>query len=136
MAYKDFDINDKMFVFSMDKFGEQIKNMLLRNGVNECYLRNVSLAAVFIWGIGVLQAYVDGKQNYEQFELPDSGVELLKFATLSLKRQDLENIVSNFLRCPSLETAQKALQAYNNLAEHSVAEILKDEAKQEINKIC
>lgn len=84
----------------------------------------------------MLQAYADGKQNDEQFELPDSGVELLKFATLSLKRQGLENIVSNFLKAPSLDIAQKALQAYNNLAEHSVAEILKDEAKQEINKIC
>lgn len=50
MAYKDFDINDKMFAFSMDKFGEQIKNMLLRNGVNEVFLQNAVFDSCFYLG--------------------------------------------------------------------------------------
>lgn len=50
MAYKDFDINDKMFAFSMDKFGEQIKNMLLRNGVNEVFLQNAVFDSCFYFG--------------------------------------------------------------------------------------
>ena len=90
----------------------------------------------FMTSFSLIYVYIINKEKDFTFELPDSVVELLKSATLSLNKQEVENVVSDFLKEPSVNTAQKALKAYNNLAKHSVVEILKDEAKQEINKIC
>lgn len=136
MAYKDFTAEDRAFCLSMEKVGETVSDTFLRNEKSKHYVSQIGFLLAIQQAIEILSVYIINKEKDFTFELPDSGVELLKFATLSLKKQELENVVSNFLKAPSLDTAQKALQAYDNLAEHSFAEILKDEAKQEINNIC
>lgn len=129
MAYKDFTAEDRAFCLSMEKVGETVSDTFLRNEKSKHYVSQIGFLLAIQQAIEILSVYIINKEKDFTFELPDSGVELLKFATLSLKRQELENVVSDFLKEPSVNTAQKALQKYNNLAEHSVAEILKDEAK-------
>ena len=136
MAYKDFTAEDRAFCLSMEKVGETVSDIFLRNEKSKHYVSQIGFLLAIQQAIEILSVYIINKEKDFTFELPDSVVELLKSATLSLNKQEVENVVSDFLKEPSVNTAQKALKAYNNLAKHSVVEILKDEAKQEINKIC
>jgi len=136
MVYKDFTAEDRAFCLSMEKVGETVSNTFLQNEKSKDCVGKMGFLWAIQQGIEILSVYIISKEKDFTFELYDSTVCWLKFVTLSLKKQELENVVSNFLRYPSLDTAKKALQAYNNLAEHSVIEIFKDEIKQEINKVC
>lgn len=136
MAYKDFTIKDKLCCFTVDKVCEIVANIFIRSDKNRRLISQCGLNCATLCAMQILYIYIQNKDEDLTFELSDIMVDLLKSATLSLNKQELENVVSDFLKEPSVNTAQKALKAYNNLAEHRVVEILKDEAKQEINKIC
>lgn len=136
MTYKDFTAEDRAFCLAMEKVGETLSNTVLQNEQSKHYVGQIGFLWAIQQAIEILSVYIISKEKDFTFELYDSTVSWLKFMTLSLKKQELEKVVSNFLKEPSLDTAQKVLQAYNDLAERSATEILKDEIKQDIKAIC
>ena len=130
MAYKDFTAADRAFCLSMEKCGEAI----IPNDKERQQANQAGVVFAIALAMQILRDYIQGKENNLVYELYDSSVQWLKFATLSLKKTDLEEAVSKFLNAPSLNTALDAYQAYDNLAEHIGLEFFKDEVKQEIKK--
>lgn len=120
----------------MEKCGEAIATAIIPNDEERHYTNQACFVGTIMMVMKILRVYIQSKKSAPTYELYDSTVEWLKFATLSLKKQDLEDAVSKFLNTPSLNTAQEAYQAYDNFAKHIGSEIFKDEVKHEINKVC